>query len=135
MKSRSPGRSKRHESYEFYTKVFKLTVGGGVAFWLATIAISLLPIAASYRSAYSNWSIETVWIGSLFAGMIIGCCVSYSLLRFFGKIPAKNPIPKSVIISSVALVIATVLIDVPMVLHAPSDASYYFLVGAAFNTA
>jgi nitrogen fixation/metabolism regulation signal transduction histidine kinase len=67
--------------------------------------------------------------------MIIGCCVSYFLLRFFDKIPTKNPILKSVILSCVALVIATILIDVPRSFQAPSDALYYFLIGVMFNVA
>jgi hypothetical protein len=36
-------------------RLFILTIGGGAAFWGATIATSLLPIAAKYRDAYSNW--------------------------------------------------------------------------------
>ena len=43
-------------------KVFKLTIAGGLVFWATTIATSLLPIAAEYRAAYSNWSIQTVWV-------------------------------------------------------------------------
>ena len=56
-------------------KLFKLTIGGGLVFWATTIATSLLPIAAEYRAAYSNWSIQTVWVFSLPMGMIIGYCV------------------------------------------------------------
>ena len=76
-------------------KLFKLTVAGGLVFWVTTLATSLLPIAAEYRAAYSNWSIQTVWVTSFFMGMIIGYCVSYFLLRYFDKIPSKNPILKS----------------------------------------
>ena len=53
-------------------KLFKLTIGGGMVFWATSIATSLLPIAAEYRSAYSNWSLQTVWVYSLLMGMIIG---------------------------------------------------------------
>ena len=96
METRATGRSKRQKSYEFYKKLYKLTIGGGVVFWVTTIATSLLPIAAEYRTAFSKANIQTVWVDSLPAGLIIGCCVSYSLLRFFDKIPTKNPILKSV---------------------------------------
>jgi hypothetical protein len=133
MKTRATDQSKRQKSYEFYKKLCKLTIGGGVVFWVTTIATSLLSIAAEYRDAFSNWSIQTVWVGSLLMGMIIGCCVSYSLLRFFEKIPAKGPILKSVILSFIALVIAIILIDVPMILHEPSAPLYYFLIGVMFN--
>ena len=53
-------------------KLFKLTIGGGMVFWATTIATSLLPIAAEYRAAYSDWSIQTVWVYSLPMGMIVG---------------------------------------------------------------
>jgi hypothetical protein len=133
METRASGGSKRQTSYEFYKKLFKLTIGGGIVFWVITILTSLLPIAAEYRAAFSNWSVQTVWVDSLFVGLIIGCFVSYFLLRFFDKIPTKNPILKSVILSFVALVIATILIDVPRSFYGSSDAWYYFLIGAMFN--
>jgi Na+/phosphate symporter len=119
-------------------KLFKLTVGGGLVFWATTIATSLLPIAAEYRAAYSNWSIQTVWVTSLLMGMIIGYGVSYILLRYFDKIPSKNPILKSVMISSIALIIAVIVIDVPQSffgMRNSSDALYYFIVGVMFNAA
>jgi len=109
--------------------LFILTIGGGVAFWAATIAISLLPIAAEYRSVFSKASIQTVWVASLPAGLIIGCCVSYSLLRFFDKIPTKDPILKSVIISLIALVIMTILNLVPQSFLGQRDVLHYFLIG------
>ena len=79
-------------------KLFKLTIAGGLVFWATTIAMSLLPIAAEYRAAYSDWSVQTVWVASLVMGLIIGYSVSYFLLRYFDKIPSKNPILKSVIL-------------------------------------
>ena len=132
MEARASDPSKRHP-YEFYKKLFKLTIGGGAVFWVTTIITSLLPIAADYRASFSNWSIQTVWVDSLFVGLIIGCLVSYFLLRFFDKIPTKNPILKSMILGFVALVIATILIDVPRSLHGSGDTLYYFLIGAIFN--
>ena len=118
-------------------KLYKLTIGGGVVFWATTVAISLLPIAAEYRAAFSkrSWNIQTVWVGSLLVGMIIGCCVSYSLLRFIEKNPTKNPIRKSTILSFIALVIAIILIDVPQsfLLLGSSDALHYFIIGIMLN--
>ena len=114
-------------------KLFILTIGGGVVFWLTTIAISLLPVAAEYRSAFSKANIQTVWVASLPAGLIIGCCVSYSLLRFFDKIPTKNPILKSVIISLIALVIMTILNLVPQSFLGQRDVLHYFLIGIVLD--
>lgn len=135
MRTSAIDQSKRQKSYEFRKKLYKLTIAGGVAFWVATIATSLLPIAAAYRSAFSNWSIQAVWIGSWLAGIMTACGVSYFLLRLFPKIPAEGPVLKSVLLSAIALVIAITLNDVPMVLHAPGDALDYFLIGVVFNAA
>src|SRR4030042_6350793 len=99
------------QSKDLWRKIAVLAVVGGLAFWAVSIATSLVPITADYRAA--RWSAQTVWVGSLPAGMIIGCLVSFSLLRFFDKVPAKNPILKSVILSFIALVIATILIEAP----------------------
>jgi hypothetical protein len=116
----------------FLPMVFKLAIGGGAVFWLTTFVTSLLPIAAEYRAAFSNWSIQSVWVGSLIVGMIMGCCVSYFLVRFMDKNPTRNPIQESVKLSSVALLIAIVLIDVPQSFFGHSD-TYYFLIGVMFN--
>jgi hypothetical protein len=127
------GQSKRQTSGEFYKSLFRLTIGGAVVFWATTIAISLLPIAAEYRAAFSNWRMQTVWVGSLPAGMIMACCVSYALLRFFDRLPTKDPILKSAILGCVALVMATILIDLPRSFQGYSDAWYYFIIGIMLN--
>jgi hypothetical protein len=121
----------------FHRKALLLAIGGGAMFWVTSIATSLLPIAAKYRAAFSNWSMQTVWIDSLPAGLIAGGCVSYCLLRLLEKNPARDPILNSVILSFIALVIATILIDVPrsFLPPGPKDALYYFLIGILFNTA
>ena len=135
MESQITGRKNRQKTNRFFKKLIILTIAGAAAFWIATFVTSMLPIAARYRAAFSNWSIQTVWVGSLFAGMIIGCCVSYALLRFSPKILTKNPILKSVMISAVALVISTTLVAVPMISHVSKETLYYFFVGVAFDTA
>lgn len=111
----------------------KLAFAGGAVFWATTFITSLLPIAAEYRAAFSNWSMQTVWMASLPVGIIIGCGVSYFLMRFMHKNPTKNPIYQSVNLSLVSLVIATVLIDIPMGFHGQSNALYYSLIGVLFN--
>ena len=133
METRATGRSKRQTSYEFYKKLYKLTIGGGVVFWAITIAFSLLPIAAEFRAALSISYIQVVLVESLLGGMIIACCVSYFLLRFFDRIPTKNPILKSVILSFVALGIVLILLGVAASRVGPSDALHVFLIGAMLN--
>ncbi len=131
--SRATDQSKTQNRFKISKKLLILTVAGGITFWVTSIATSLLPIAAEYRAAFSNWSMQTVWIGSLPMGMAFGCCVSYFLLRFFDKLPGGDPIVKSMILSAITLTVAVLLVDVPMVSHASSDALYYFFIGVVFN--
>jgi hypothetical protein len=111
--------------------MYKLTTAGGVTFWATTFLISLTPIAADYRDVFSISYIPML-VESLVAGLIIGGCVSYSLLRFFNKIPTKDPIVKSVILSFVALCIATVMIE-GGTFFLVEDGLYYFLIVVMIN--
>ncbi len=116
----------------FSKKLFILTIGGGVAFWLANFAISWTPIAAEYRAALSI-SYLPMLVESLIAGLIIGFFVSYFLLRSFDEIPTKDPILKSVILTFIVLIIVTILIGGPSSFLATSDVLRYFLIGTIFN--
>jgi hypothetical protein len=112
-----------------------LALGGGLGFWVANFAISLTPIAAEYRAALSI-SYLPMLLEALLGGLIIGLFVSYSLLRFFDKLPTKSPILKSVLLSFIALVIVTMLIEVPAKsFSTTSDPLRYFLIAALFNGA
>jgi NhaP-type Na+/H+ or K+/H+ antiporter len=120
------------KSKGIWTKALVLAIAGGSGFWVANFAISLTPIAAEYRAALSI-SYLPMLLESLLGGLIIGFCVSYFLLRFFDKIPTKNPISKSVILSSIVLIIVTILIGGPSSFFATSDVLRYFLIGTIFN--
>jgi len=113
-------------------KLYKLTIGGGVAFWAANFAISRTPIAAEYRAALSISYLPMI-VESLIGGLIIGFLVSYFLLHFLDKIPTKNPILKSVILSFIVLIIVTILLGGPASFLTPGDPLRYFLIGALFN--
>jgi hypothetical protein len=118
------------QTKDVWRKIVVLAVVGGLAFWAVSIATSLFPITVDYRAA--RWSAETVWVGSLPAGMIIGFLLSFFLVRFFDKIPTKNPILKSIILSIIALVIGAILLEAPSS-FGTSDALYYFLFGTILN--
>jgi hypothetical protein len=110
-----------------------LAAAGGAGFWVANFAISLTPIAAEYRAALSI-SYYPMLLESLLGGLMIGFCVSYFLLRFFDKLPTKNPILKSVLLSFIVLIMVTMLIEVPAKFLAPTnDAWRTFIIGAIFN--
>src|SRR4030065_2982525 len=104
----------------FWRKVLVLAIVGGLAFWVANFAISRTPIAAEYRAALSI-SYYPMLLESLLGGLIIGFCVSYFLLRFFDKIPTKNPILKSVILSFIVLIMVTILLGGPSSYLATGD--------------
>jgi hypothetical protein len=111
-----------------------LAVGGGVGFWVANFAISLTPIAADYRAGLSI-SYPQMLLEALVGGLIIGFCVGYSLLRFYDRIPTRTPILKSLGLSVIALLLVTMLIEVPAKFFtSTSDAVRYFLIAAMFNT-
>ncbi|MCJ7429654.1 hypothetical protein MUO83_00380 [Candidatus Bathyarchaeota archaeon] len=131
METQATDRSKQQTSYEFYKKLFKLTIGGGVVFWAITFAFSLLPIAAEFRAALSISYVQMILVESVLGGMIISCGLSFFLLRFFDKIPTKNPILKSVILSFVALGIVSILVGVAA--SRTSDALHVFLIGVTLN--
>ncbi|MGZ4911109.1 MAG: hypothetical protein ACXVI1_10430 [Halobacteriota archaeon] len=126
-------RDKRQMPSGAYKKGLILAIGGGLAFWLTNLAVSLTPIAAEYRAGVSI-SYFSMLLEALVGGLIIGLGVSYFLLRFFDKIPTKNPILKSVILSFIALIIVTILLEVPSHFFTPnSDPMRYFLIGLLFN--
>ncbi len=118
------------QSKNIWRKIIVLAVVGGLTFWAISIATSLVPITADYRVA--RWSMETVWVGSLPAGMIIGFFVSFFLFRFYEKIPINNPILKALILSIIALIIGTILLEAPAS-FGTSDPLYYFLFGTMLN--
>ena len=125
--------SKRQTAGAFSRQLAQLTLAGGLAFWVTNFAISLTPIAAEYRAALSIAYLPML-LEALVGGVIIGFCVSYCVLRFFDNIPTTNPILKSLIVSFVALIVVTLLIEVPAKsLLTISDAWHYFLIGTMFN--
>ena len=124
---------KQERNGHFYQRVLELTLAGGAAFWLTNFAISRTPIAAEYRAGLSI-SYFPMLLEALAGGLVIGFGVSYFLLRFYVKIPTKNPILKSIILSLIALVIFTLLLEGPSRLLVPtSDALRYFLIGTMIN--
>ncbi len=113
-------------------KALVLTPVGGLAFWLANFAISRTAIAAEYRAAMSI-SYNPMLLESLIGGLIIGLWVSFFLLRFYNRVPGKNPIVKSVLLSTLVLVIVTVTLGGPSSFFATSNVLRYFIIGTVFN--
>jgi hypothetical protein len=109
-----------------------LTLVGSLAFWLANFAISRTPIAAEYRAAMSI-SYGPMLLESLIGGLLIGLWVSFPLLRFYNRLPGKDPIKKSVLLSSLVLVIVTIVLGGPSSFFATNNVLRYFIIGTVFN--
>jgi F0F1-type ATP synthase assembly protein I len=129
METQAITRTKRQTSHKFYKKLFTLTGAGGAAFWMTDFVISVSPIAAEYRAAFSISSLPQALVEALVGGLVIGCGVSYFLLRFFDKLPTKNPILKALILGFVAMII----IEVLSTLANPNNASVYLLIYTGMN--
>ena len=129
METRATGRSKRQTLHEFYKELYKLTGAGGAAFWMTDFVISVSPIAAEYKAAFSISYLPLALVEALVGGLIIGGCVSYFLLRFFDKLPTKNPILKALILGFAAMV----MIEVLSTLANPSNAFVYLLIDTGMN--
>jgi hypothetical protein len=129
METKATGQSKQQTSHEFYKKLFKLTGAGGAAFWITDFVISVSPIAAEYRAAFSISYLPLALVEALVGGLIIGGGVSYFLLRFFDKIPTKKTILKALILSFVAMLMIEVLSSIGN----PNNASVYLLIDTGMN--
>ena len=128
------GKAASSPSKVIWREVLVLAIAGGFGFWVANFAISLTPIAAAYRAALSIAYVPML-LEALLGGLIIGFCVSYCLLRYFDQLPTKNRVLKSIILSFIALLIVTLLIELPAkFLTTTPDAVRYFLSGLLFNT-
>jgi hypothetical protein len=109
MQTRVTGQSKAQASSQSSKKLLLLAAAGGAAFWITDFVIAVSPISSAYKAAFSISSLPIALVEALAGGLVIACCVSFILLRFFEKIPTKNPILKALILSFVAMLMIEVL--------------------------
>jgi hypothetical protein len=109
-----------------------LTLAGGLAFWVVTIACSLLPVVPEFRRAFSISSGDIVLGGSLVGGLVIGCGISMALLRFSSRIPGRGTLSKSLVLSCAALGLATIVLWATSQ-SIDTDATRAFFIGALLN--
>jgi hypothetical protein len=121
------------QSKNFWGRTAILAIAGGAAFWLSNFAISRTPIAAEYRTALSI-SYNPMLMESLIGGLVIGLMVSYGLLHYYDRIPLPTPVQKSVLLSLIVLIVATMLLQAPAsFLPETGHALQYFFIGTLFN--
>lgn len=129
MQTRSTFLSKQESSRDFLKKLLKLTVAGGAAFWAIDFLMAVSPIAAAYKAAFSFSSLPGALVAALAGGLVIAFSVSFFLLRFFCRLPGKNPIHKALILS----VSVMVIIEVLSALGDPAHASVYLVLDTGMN--
>jgi uncharacterized protein YacL len=129
METQLPGQKKAQTTREFPKKLFILAAAGGTAFWIIDFVISVSPIAAEYKAAFSISSLPVALVEALAGGLVIAFCVSFFLLRFFDRVPGKKPIFKALILSFFVMVI----IEVLSALGDPAHASLYLLLDTGMN--
>jgi hypothetical protein len=129
MQTRVTGLRKQESSREFSKKLLKLAVAGGTAFWVTDFLMAVSPIAAAYKAAFSFSSLPVALVEALAGGLVIAFVVSIVMLRFFERIPGKNPIIKALLLSFTAMSI----IEVLSTLVDPAHASIYLLLDTGMN--
>ena len=106
-----------------------MTGAGCAAFWIIDFVISVSPLAAEYKAAFSISSLPVALIEAFVGGLIIALCVSYILLRFFDRIPGKKAVFKALILSFFFMGV----IEILSTLGDPSHAAVYLLLDTGMN--
>lgn len=109
-------------------------LAGAAAFWLANFVISLTPVAAGYRSA-SSIAYLPMLVEAAVGGMVVAVAVAVPLVRYPQRIPGAGPLTKALRLGLCALVVLTVVVEVPSKLGSEvTDPGHWLLVATAFNT-
>lgn len=112
--------------------VVLLTAAGAAAFWLANLVISWTPAAADYRTA-NGISYGLMLIEALAGGFLIAGCVGAALVRR-RRNRLRSPMREAMLLAIVALVMVTVLVEVPTKLLGSSARPWHeLLVASAIN--
>jgi hypothetical protein len=105
-----------------------------VAFWLANLVISLTAVAAAYRSALSIAHVPML-VEAAAGGLVVAGAVAFVLTRFPERVPGGGPLRKALLLALGALVLLTVLLEVPAKMRSGvADSGRWLLVATAFNT-
>jgi hypothetical protein len=116
------------------TRWWVRVLAGAGAFWLVNLLISLTPIAADYRSALSIPYVPML-VEAAVGGLLVAGGLVFVLARFAEHVPGRDPLVKALVLAAVALVLATVLVEVPSKLPSDvTDPGRWLLVAAAINT-
>lgn len=129
MGTQLTGQGKARASREFPRKLLSLAAAGGAAFWIIDFGMAISPIAEEYRAAFSIDSLPVALAEAFAGGLMIAFTVSFFLLRFLNRLPGKNPIFKSLILSFCAMAI----IEVLSAIANPAHAFIYLVLDTGMN--
>lgn len=108
-------------------------VAGAAAFWSANLLISLTPIAAAYRSAFSIAYLPML-LQAAVGGLLISSVVAWVLVRYPHRLPGTGQVSRALWLSAAVLVTLTLLVEVPSKWRSGvSDPGHWLLVATAFN--
>lgn len=108
-------------------------LAGAAAFWLANLAISMTPLAAGYRSALSIPYLPMLAEAAI-GGVIVAGAVAFLLVRYPQRVPGAGPLRKALLLGLGALVLLTVLVEVPSKLRSDvADPGHWLGVATVFN--
>ena len=108
-------------------------IAGAFAFWSANLVISLTPIAAAYRSALSI-SYVPMLVQAAVGGLLIASVVALVLMRYPRRVPGSGPLSQALWLSAAAVVLLTLLVEVPSKLGSGvSDPGHWLFVATVFN--
>ena len=108
-------------------------LAGAAAFWLANLVISMTPVAAGYRSALSIPYLPML-VEAAVGGLVVAGAVAFMLVRYPQRVPGAGPLRKALLLGLGALVLLTVLVEVPSKLRSDvADPGHWLLVATVFN--
>jgi hypothetical protein len=93
----------------------------------------LTPIAAAYRSALSIPYVPML-VESAVGGLLVSGVLTFVLLRYPQRVPGTGPVRKALVLGLGALVVLTLLVELPSTLRSDvADPAHWLLVFAVFN--
>jgi hypothetical protein len=94
----------------------------------------MTPIAASYRSALSIPYVPML-VEAAAGGLVVAGALAFVLVRYRERVPGAGQVRKALLLGVGALVLLTVLVEVPSKLRSDvaGDPGHWLLVAAVFN--
>lgn len=106
---------------------------GAIAFWVTNLVISLTPIAAQYRTAMSITYVPML-LEAAVGGALVAVVVARVLARFPRRVPGAGPLGKALWLSAAALILLTLLVEVPSKLRSGvANPGLWSFVATVFN--